>query len=133
MNLHTDQPKLRFVLLRHDTAESACARPTHWDLMIEIADAKPSAALRTWALDERLAPGKTVRATELERHRAEYLESEGPISGDRGSVERVDHGYYEKVKSSASRITLKIEGTWLRGTIHLEPLVGSEFSVHLTE
>src|SRR4051812_24125792 len=98
----------RFVLLYHDCPPDY-ERASHWDFMLESGD-----VLRTWALErlpcswqfshERtvaacsdcpsLATANNVAALQLADHRREYLEIEGTLSGDRGSVKRVAAGTY---------------------------------------
>jgi hypothetical protein len=71
------------VVLRHE----GVAEP-HSDLMVER---KPGGKLMTWRLP--VWPITTVTTvTPLELHRREYLTYEGPVSGDRGTVRRVDEG-----------------------------------------
>ncbi len=98
----------RFVLLYHDCPLNY-KRRSHWDFMLESGD-----VLRTWALERlprdwhvassrtsavhpnspSLAVDNTVAAMQLSDHRRDYLELEGPLSGDRGSVVRVAAGTY---------------------------------------
>src|SRR4051812_41166798 len=98
----------RFVLLYHDCPPEY-VRPSHWDLMLESGD-----MLRTWALAQLprqwhaartrtverggecppLAAGNVVDARELADHRRDYLEFEGAICGQRGSVIRIEAGTY---------------------------------------
>jgi hypothetical protein len=98
----------RFVLLYHDCPPSY-GRASHWDLMLESGD-----VLRTWALEclphdwqaarsrtsvvypncPSLAADNTVATMQLSDHRRDYLEKEGPLSGDRGTVMRVAVGTY---------------------------------------
>ena len=75
-----------FVLLEHRTQSGA----VHWDFLIEVPGRE---LLATW----RLAENPTQQAGEIiaERiadHRSAFLEYEGPLSADRGSVRRVDRG-----------------------------------------
>jgi hypothetical protein len=99
----------RFVLLYHDCPPTY-ERPSHWDFMLESGN-----VLRTWALERLprdwhvaftrtsaahpncplLAPDNTVAAVQLGDHRRDYLELEGPLSGDRGTVMRVAAGTYQ--------------------------------------
>jgi hypothetical protein len=44
-----------------------------------------------------------------------YLQYEGPISGDRGSVTRWDEGEFELVGESDARIELRLDGRRLSG------------------
>jgi hypothetical protein len=96
----------RFVLLYHDCPPDY-ERPSHWDFMLETGD-----VLRTWALEQlpqewaapraqtakadpscpTLAESSKVAALPLGDHRLGYLEIEGPLSGNRGSVIRVAEG-----------------------------------------
>ncbi|MFO0838437.1 MAG: hypothetical protein U1D55_07895 [Phycisphaerae bacterium] len=88
---------LRFVLLEHDTRANAASPPdpasVHWDLMIELA---PGAALATWRLsrDPSLSD-ELIPAERIADHRRDYLEYQGPISGGRGRVRRIDEGHVE--------------------------------------
>lgn len=81
----------RFVILEHD-------HPIlHWDLMLETGD-----VLRTWRLAEAPTDTASVIAAEpLPDHRLAYLEYEGFVSGNRGSVKRWDSGTFEAMESNA--------------------------------
>src|SRR6266516_4579452 len=96
----------RFVLLYHDCPPKY-ERPSHWDLMIEAGE-----MLRTWALERlprswrdlqnrtaavysncaAVAETDSVSARMLGDHRRDYLEFEGPLSGERGAVIRIAAG-----------------------------------------
>jgi len=81
----------RFVILWHHWP--ACPRttlPFHWDLMFESAG-----RLATWGLESVDFTHLTAPATQLPDHRLEYLDYQGAISGDRGSVSRVVSGRYQ--------------------------------------
>jgi hypothetical protein len=99
----------RFVILRHDSPRSL-----HWDLMLEHAG-----ALRTWALESRPAAGHLIAAEALADHRIAYLDYEGPISGDRGTVAQWDHGEYVAVVWSDDIVNVELNGQKLRGTAEL--------------
>jgi hypothetical protein len=124
----------RFVLLYH-----ACPpnyeRPSHWDLMLEAGD-----ALHTWALQELprdwraaqratmaidstcppVANGDAVDAQQLGHHRKSYLDYEGPLSGNRGQVHRIDSGSYVGEQSSPTIWRIALEGSTVRGSILLQ-------------
>jgi len=116
----------RFVLLLHDCPGDK-PRPTHCDLMFETGE-----SLATWALSMlpqdwrglmdapqiQLALSNQVAAERLPNHRKAYLEYEGPVSGDRGSVRRLDTGTYS---TASSPYEFAINGNMLRGTILLQP------------
>lgn len=103
----------RFVLLYHECPPSY-GKPSHWDLMLER-----DGVLLTWSLPalpaawggaEGLA-AEQVAATRLADHRIAYLDYEGPISGDRGVVTRVDGGEYEVIEESDEIIRVRLRGT----------------------
>ena len=116
----------RFVLLYHDCPPNY-ERPSHWDFMLESGG-----VLRTWALEQLprdwetahartsaihpgcplIALGNAVTAVRLRDHRREYLEIEGPLSGDRGCVMRVAAGTYRSKHEAPNewRVSLDSEG-----------------------
>src|SRR2546429_2134698 len=74
---------LRYVVLHHEQI----AEP-HFDFMFEY---EPGSDLITWRLP--IWPiTQVTRVTELGKHRRHYLDYEGPVSGDRGTVRRVATG-----------------------------------------
>lgn len=73
----------RFVVLEHDWP----AR--HWDLLLEAGP-----VLRAWRLLADPA-GEPVPAEPNFDHRLLYLDYEGPVAGDRGTVRRWDVGTFE--------------------------------------
>jgi hypothetical protein len=74
---------LRFAILHHTGYG-----PAHYDLLLERSPRSPLVAFRlpVWPITHR------TRITPLKDHRREYLEYEGPVSGDRGQVRRVAEG-----------------------------------------
>jgi hypothetical protein len=113
----------RFVLLLHHCPADR-PRATHFDLMFEAGD-----TLQTWALDrlpaacaalgverELVAPSNTVAAQRLADHRRDYLEYEGQVSGDRGTVRRLDGGQY---RLGELPLTFILNGRVLSGEIEI--------------
>ena len=106
----------RFVLLRHECPPSM-GKPSHWDLMLER-----DGVLLTWSLEalprawggDGASPTQEddspLAATRLADHRIAYLDYEGPISGDRGSVTRVDRGEYEVREETDVEIRVRLRG-----------------------
>jgi len=91
--------------------------PLHYDLMLETAG-----ALATWRLERcpaDLAPGARAEAKRLADHRAAYLTYEGPVSGDRGWVTRLDGGTCRLLRAEADRWTVEFAGGRLRGAFEL--------------
>lgn len=74
----------RFVILEHDHPHR------HWDFMLETGN-----VLATWRLPQ--PPGPEPQTMTVERigdHRVMYLDYEGPLSQNRGSVTRWDAGTF---------------------------------------
>lgn len=103
----------RFVILRHETPPGY-SRASHYDLMLEQGD-----VLWTWACESLPSPGKSVTAERLSDHRLAYLDYEGPVSGDRGSVKRVASGNFEPLAISEMKIHVRLSGDALRGELLL--------------
>jgi hypothetical protein len=99
----------RFVLLRHETPPGY-PRPAHYDLMLEQGE-----LLWTWALDRLPAPNQPATAERLKDHRPFYLDFEGQLSSDRGSVQRIDQGHYDLLNHSPDRLELHLHGQSLNG------------------
>ena len=74
---------LRYVVLHHSDVDEP-----HFDLMFETL---PGSMLATWRSAEWPIDGATP-LTRLRDHRRLYLEYEGDLSGDRGTVMRVAEG-----------------------------------------
>jgi hypothetical protein len=103
----------RFVILRHDP-EPVGNRKLHWDLMLE-----EESSLLTWALEYEPEVDISIPAEQLANHRLEYLDYEGPVSGNRGTVSRWDSGSYEWTGRSDVELRLDIEGQVLAAQVCL--------------
>jgi hypothetical protein len=103
----------RFVILRHETP-AGFPRESHFDLMLEHVG-----VLRTWAMEWLPALGEDVSAERLPDHRLAYLDYEGKVSGERGSVSRVDAGDYECLQESETQFVVRVSGQKIRGTLTL--------------
>ena len=99
----------RFVVLTHDHPH------WHWDFMLEVAG-----TLRTWRLDLEPGSAADITALELPDHRLHYLEYEGPVSGNRGQVQRWDHGKYELIQQQADLWQVTLQGTRLQCQVTLQ-------------
>lgn len=82
----------RFAVLRHEGVPEP-----HFDLLVDVDGAS---LLATWRCDAWpiTAPLMLVRQAD---HRRIYLDYEGPVSGDRGQVRRVDAGPCRVMELSA--------------------------------
>ena len=108
----------RFVLLEHRRDG------VHWDFMLEAG-----ASLRTWAFDAPIIPDIPMPARALPDHRAAYLDYEGPVSGDRGTVRRIDRGNYASITWTPDLIRVRLDGDQLRGIVELRRPAGAAEAV----
>ncbi len=99
---------LRFVLLEHNW------NGVHWDFMLEAGE-----VLRTWAIDAPIVPGRDLPARALGDHRKIYLDYEGEIAGNRGTVRRVDAGTFRVLEWSALHVRVELSGGQLLGDVDL--------------
>jgi hypothetical protein len=86
----------------------------HWDFLLEHAE-----ALRCWALEAPIEPGREVPARALPDHRRVYLEYEGEVSGGRGTVRRLEGGTYEVRIWTADLVRVRLAGAQLVGEAEL--------------
>lgn len=99
----------RYVILTHDHPF------LHHDLMFEQTD-----SLRTWRLHTPPDDPAGGVAEELPPHRLLYLDYEGPVSGNRGTVTQWDTGVYEVVKDDPDVLQCVLQGCRLQGKITLK-------------
>ena len=107
----------RFVVLHH-----VGHGPPHYDLMLEI-DGQDR--LRTWRLPA-WPPADGDDAEELPPHRRGYLDYEGPISRDRGTVRRVASGTWTSVEGLV--VFSDVPGRWCLPRGHIHPLKPADCS-----
>ena len=107
----------RFVILEHDFPA------LHWDFMLEV-----SGMLRTWRLPQAPADAGEMVAEALGDHRLAYLDYEGPVSNNRGSVKRWDRGQYQAIgEPDAGRWRVQLTGERLAGVAELRVVEGSRW------
>jgi hypothetical protein len=75
--------------------------------------------LRTWAMETLPEGGQTVDAERLPDHRPIYLDYEGAVAGDRGSVRRVDAGDYDVIDDAPAKIVVRLRGGAWQGMLTL--------------
>ena len=98
--------------------------------------------LETWALDqvphdwrelnlnqELLAKSNSVEALRIADHRLAYLEYEGPVSGNRGCVRRLDAGQYRVGTTPTSYV---LDGQLVRGEIEIVSRPNANATFQLT-
>lgn len=120
----------RFVLLLHECPNDL-PRPTHCDLMLESGD-----KLQTWALAELPLDWQSLKATapsmpfaatnscaaeSLADHRLAYLDFEGPVSGDRGTVRQLDSGAFSNRRHPH---IFELAGGLIRGQVEFHQTSG---------
>ncbi len=101
----------RYVILHHQVAGSE-----HWDLMLEEGE-----ILRVWQLlkeplDRSSLP---LPARRIGDHRKVYLDFEGPVSGGRGHVRRIDSGTVGFLRLTGTECTFDLTGNRFSGRFRL--------------
>ena len=91
---------LRYVVLHHTGIDNP-----HYDLMYEF---RPGSMLTTRRIPH-WPPEAHDQLTPLPKHRREYLDYEGPVSGNRGQVRRVASGTCEVEVDSEQSCLVKLD------------------------
>ncbi len=107
----------RYVILHHRASASE-----HWDLLLEH-----DGALLTWQLPSPHLSTLPLRARRIANHRLAYLEYEGPLTGDRGTVTRVEAGRVTIRDLNDTLCAFDLSGGRFEGAFRLElanPVVG---------
>jgi hypothetical protein len=116
----------RFSILTHDYPF------VHWDFLLEAGN-----SCRTWRLLERPDSQPVIAAESLPDHRLMYLNYEGPVSGDRGTVSAWDTGTFEWRINEPGMVEVILTGHTLNAVARIEQLddgswnwrlVGDEFA-----
>jgi len=98
----------RFIILHHQSPTDE-----HWDVMLET-----DTALTTWSIPPQPSVGSSFvcPATRLPDHRKHYLDYEGAITGNRGTVACIDAGTYEQLSPGV----YTLHGAYFSGTLTVE-------------
>src|SRR5690349_2318886 len=99
----------RFAILEHDCPS------LHWDFLLDAGG-----VLRAWRVLAEPAPGSEALVEPIGDHRLLYLDYEGPVSGNRGTVKRWDAGTFEWIADTAERIEVALQGKRLKGRVVIE-------------
>ncbi|MBA4189776.1 MAG: hypothetical protein C0467_17465 [Planctomycetaceae bacterium] len=99
----------RFVILEHDWPRR------HWDFLLEAGP-----VLRAWRLLAEPTPDCPVPAEANADHRLVYLDYEGPVSGDRGTVSRWDSGTFDWLADRPGCVAVELRGAKLTGRWQIE-------------
>src|SRR5579862_8975370 len=99
----------RFVILVHDHPF------LHWDLLLQNGE-----NCRAWRLLRAPDAAETpIPAEILPDHRLMYLDYEGPVRGNRGSVKRWDAGELEWQINDPERVEVALQGLLWKGHVRL--------------
>jgi hypothetical protein len=104
-----EETMARFVILEHDHPHP------HYDLMLQAGD-----VLWTWRLPQLPRVGDVLDAVRIADHRLAYLEYEGPISGNRGTVIRCEQGTIVWLKEDIDDFEVGLNGMGLRARLRLK-------------
>jgi hypothetical protein len=110
----------RFVILEHDHPH------LHWDLMLETGN-----VLRTWRLENPPSAYESTKALAIGDHRKAYLDFEGPLSNNRGTVKRWDFGTFAGDPLDDMHVTIEIKGSRLEGMMQIKRQSGDTWEAFL--
>ena len=91
---------LKYVVLRHEGVDDP-----HFDLMFETS---PGCDLATWRASE-WPISATTQFTPLRPHRRAFLQYQGAISGDRGTVHRLHAANHMIEEDTPQHLVVKLE------------------------
>ena len=114
---------MRFAVLLHEPPAGASGR--HHDLFLELDEALLSFKVEpAIPFDE-----ESFVAWRQADHRKRYLDYEGPISGDRGRVTRVDSGPMRGAARPDRSFEVELDGALMRGAYRFELLEDERWRV----
>ena len=99
----------RFAVLLHDHPS------LHWDFLLEQGE-----SCRTWRLPKAPDTPGDIAAEAIADHRLIYLDYEGPVSGDRGTVAQWDTGTFEWLADGNDLVEVRLTGRRLNGIARLQ-------------
>ena len=111
----------RFAVLRHDHSS------LHWDFLLEQGE-----SCRTWRLMKALDTLGDIPAEAIADHRLMYLDYEGPVSGDRGTVAQWDAGTFEWLVDGDDLVEVRLTGRKLIGLARFQRDDDSCWTLRLT-
>ena len=113
------------VILYHETPGDA-AVDSHLDFMLQAND-----ELLTWRWDTIPLDNQVFVASRLANHRIEYLTFEGKLSGNRGTVTRIDQGTFEPtIEISQQQFSIFIQTTKFQGELVAKALSEERWEFH---
>ncbi|MCC6680006.1 MAG: hypothetical protein IT445_03795 [Phycisphaeraceae bacterium] len=109
-------------LLLHKLAESE-----HYDWLIARPDQDRLWTARLWQPSGQWRELGSFELIEIPPHRREYLTYQGPISGDRGHVQRIDAGTVRIESWNEKKATLQVAMRHFSGRIELCHIAGDRW------
>lgn len=103
-----------FVILEHDDSQGR-----HFDFMLETAE-----GLKTWAIPSAPQVNVEIPCVMLPDHRRLYLDYEGPVSGDRGTVRQWAGGVYDLERQNDAEWIVQLVGEKIAGRVRLRKKEG---------
>jgi len=91
---------MKFVILKHQGHGDL-----HYDLMLEGGE-----KLVTWSCLQNPLTHPATQCKRIADHRKTYLTCEGPISQNRGVVQRIESGKYEMLEIDESHWVVQLQG-----------------------
>lgn len=121
---------MRFAVLHHIGWP---AHADHYDLLLQTAEGRDDndTVLKAFASLAQDFPAPPCRLQLLPDHRRLYLTYEGPVSGGRGRVQRVDEGHLTRIHSvdpEAPEMRFHLSGLKLHGAFLLRRLGAEVYS-----
>ena len=116
------------VILYHETPDDA-AVDSHLDFMLEAND-----ELLTWRWGEIPQDNQVFVVSRLTNHRIEYLTLEGKLSGNRGTITRIDHGTFEPpIENSQQQFSILIRTIKLQGELVAHALTDEQWEFRFSQ
>ena len=111
--------ELRTVLLRHHTPAGS-----HFDWLLDTPKAWRNPRSRVWTARTQTSAGDwadagTWNLSRIADHRRHYLTYRGPLSGGRGTVDRVDEGWFVPQLWDDGQMILDLTMVQCRGRVRL--------------
>ena len=127
-NVLPPSPKPQFAVLQHRQRDY-----THWDLLLELPARELLATFRVDQPPPTWATAGVLPIQALPDHRRIYLDYQGPISGDRGTVIRYDRGTMRLVEQTPTHIAAEISGELLHGHLELHATTANLWRLCFTQ
>ena len=103
------------------------ARPDHWDWLLSDGE-----HLLSWACESEPRMGLVAPSIQLPPHRLKYLDYEGAISGDRGTVRIWTGGTLDWLETGPDRFVARLESDRLQARVEWVRCQGQYFSLSVS-